>query len=36
MSVAQVRFPFNLPAGLVAIIVGTVLGWTAGYMEPGR
>jgi adenine/guanine/hypoxanthine permease len=32
---AQVRFPFNLPAGLVAIIVGTVLGWVTGYMQPG-
>ena len=32
---AQVRFPFNLPAGLVAIIVGTVLGWITGYMQPG-
>jgi adenine/guanine/hypoxanthine permease len=32
---AQVKFPFNLPAGLVAIIVGTVLGWVTGYMQPG-
>ena len=32
---AQVRFPFNLPAGLVAILVGTVLGWITGYMQPG-
>jgi AGZA family xanthine/uracil permease-like MFS transporter len=32
---AQVRFPFNLPAGLVAILVGTVLGWVTGYMQPG-
>jgi AGZA family xanthine/uracil permease-like MFS transporter len=32
---AQVRFPFNLPAGLVAILVGTVLGWITGYMKPG-
>jgi AGZA family xanthine/uracil permease-like MFS transporter len=32
---AQVRFPFNLPAGLVAIIVGTVLGWITGVMQPG-
>jgi AGZA family xanthine/uracil permease-like MFS transporter len=32
---AQVRFPFNLPAGLVAILVGTILGWITGYMQPG-
>jgi AGZA family xanthine/uracil permease-like MFS transporter len=32
---AQVRFPFNLPAGLVAILVGTVLGWITGVMQPG-
>jgi len=32
---AQVKFPFNLPAGLVAIIVGTVLGWITGFMQPG-
>ena len=32
---AQVRFPFKLPAGLVAIIVGTILGWITGYMQPG-
>jgi AGZA family xanthine/uracil permease-like MFS transporter len=32
---AQVRFPFNLPAGLVAILVGTLLGWVTGYMQPG-
>jgi len=32
---AQVKFPFNLPAGLVAIAVGTVLGWITGYMQPG-
>jgi AGZA family xanthine/uracil permease-like MFS transporter len=32
---AQARFPFNLPAGLVAILVGTVLGWITGLMQPG-
>ena len=32
---AQVRLPFNLPAGLVAILVGTALGWITGYMQPG-
>jgi len=30
---AGVKFPFNIPAGLVAIIVGTVLAWTTGIMD---
>lgn len=29
------RLPFGLPAGLFAIIVGTVLGWVFGVMTPG-
>jgi adenine/guanine/hypoxanthine permease len=32
---AGVRFPFQLPAGLVAIAVGTVLGWATGMMTIG-
>jgi adenine/guanine/hypoxanthine permease len=31
---ASRRYPGNVPAGLVAIIVGTVLGWATGYMKP--
>ena len=31
---ANRRFPLNLPAGLVAILVGTALGWATGYMRP--
>ena len=31
---AGVRFPFRLPAGLLAIIVGTVIGWISGIMDP--
>lgn len=30
---AGVRFPFKLPAGLVAIIVGTALAWGTGIMD---
>ena len=30
---AGVRFPFNMPAGLVAIIVGTVIAWVSGVMN---
>ncbi|MCL6553753.1 MAG: regulator [Firmicutes bacterium] len=29
------RIPFGLPAGLFAIVVGTVLGWVFGVMKPG-
>ena len=32
--VAKMRMPLNLPAGLVAILLGTALGWISGYMEP--
>jgi len=31
---ARKSFPFNIPAGLMAIIVGTVIGWATGYMKP--
>lgn len=31
---AGVRFPWGVPAGLVAIGVGTILGWTTGVMDP--
>ncbi|MBC7340139.1 MAG: hypothetical protein H5U04_09845 [Firmicutes bacterium] len=31
---ARKRFPGDLPAGLVAIIAGTILGWATGYMRP--
>ena len=29
------RMPFGLPAGLFAIVIGTVLGWVFGVMQPG-
>ena len=32
---AGVKFPFNLPAGLIAIAVGTGLGWLTGVMRIG-
>lgn len=28
------KMPFNFPAGAFAIIVGTILAWVTGYMEP--
>jgi len=28
--------PLQSTGRMVAIIVGTALGWTAGYMQPGR
>ncbi len=30
---SQVRFPFGLPGGLVALITGSILAWTLGYMD---
>jgi AGZA family xanthine/uracil permease-like MFS transporter len=30
---ANVQFPFKIPAGLLAVIVGTILGWASGYMK---
>lgn len=32
---AGIRFPFNSPAGLVAIAVGTIIGWLTGVMTIG-
>jgi len=32
---ANVDFPFKIPAGLLAVIVGTILGWASGYMQFG-
>ena len=32
---ANVQFPFKVPAGLVAVIVGVILGWASGYMKIG-
>ena len=31
----SVKMPFKIPAGLLAIIVGTILGWITSFMEPG-
>ncbi len=31
--VGRHRMPLNLPAGLIIIVVGTVIGWVAGYMD---
>lgn len=30
---AGVSFPGNIPAGLLAVIVGTILGWASGFMQ---
>lgn len=30
----KIRFPFNLPVGLVAILIGTAIGWITGRMDP--
>src|SRR5664279_840573 len=30
---ANVRLPFGLPVGLVALLVGTAIGWAGGYMS---
>ena len=30
---AKVDFPFKIPAGLLAVIVGVILGWATGYMK---
>ncbi len=32
--IADVRFPFHIPAGLLAIGIGTILGWATGLMQP--
>ncbi|MGQ0604533.1 MAG: xanthine permease [Anaerolineales bacterium] len=32
---ANVQFPGKLPAGLVAVIIGIILGWASGYMKLG-
>jgi AGZA family xanthine/uracil permease-like MFS transporter len=29
----KVKFPFHLPVGLVAIIIGTIIGWVTGVMD---
>lgn len=31
---ANKRMPFNIPAGAFAILVGTILAWATGYMDP--
>lgn len=31
--VANVRLPFGMPIGLVALLVGTAIGWVGGYMS---
>ena len=31
---AGTKMPFNIPAGMLAIVVGTILGWITGYMQP--
>ena len=33
---ARVRLPLNLPAGLVAVVVGSALAWATGVMDAGR
>ncbi len=34
--VAKKKMPFGIPAGLVAIVLGTILGWISGYMRPAE
>lgn len=29
----KVKMPFRIPVGLIAIIVGTIIGWVTGYMD---
>lgn len=29
----NMKMPFNIPVGLFAIIIGTIIGWTSGYMD---
>jgi AGZA family xanthine/uracil permease-like MFS transporter len=31
---ANVKLPFKIPAGLMAILLGTIIGWVTGYMDP--
>ena len=31
---ARIRFPLNLPAGLLAVLMGTALAWATGFMDP--
>jgi len=31
--VGKVKMPFNIPTGLVAIIIGVIIGWTSGLMS---
>ncbi|MCD4827328.1 MAG: hypothetical protein K8Q99_06080 [Acholeplasmataceae bacterium] len=31
--IGKVKMPFNIPVGLVAIVVGVVIGWTSGLMD---
>ncbi len=31
--IARKKMPFAVPAGLVAIVLGTILGWLSGYMQ---
>src|SRR5438067_4701123 len=33
---ARVRLPGNIPAGLVAVVIGTAVGWITGYMDAPR
>jgi AGZA family xanthine/uracil permease-like MFS transporter len=30
---ARVRFPFNLPAGFLAVLIGAALAWVSGFMD---
>jgi adenine/guanine/hypoxanthine permease len=33
---ARLRFPLNLPAGLLAVILGSALAWAGGFMDPAQ
>lgn len=34
--VAKAKMPFNLPVGLVAIVLGSLIGWSMGLMSPAE
>jgi AGZA family xanthine/uracil permease-like MFS transporter len=32
---ANIQFPFKIPAGLLAVIIGVIVGWSSGFMKLG-
>lgn len=33
---SKVKLPFGIPGGLLAVLVGTLIGWAGGYMDVGK